>query len=183
MSPAHSRLFDGSDGVDKLLAWFDRVDGTVYLFQKVVLIVLCIAITVINIAQIAGRYIFFYSIPWSEPLSVLLFLAIIFFGQNLATKKDGEIRVEFYLNKRFQLMFSDIVCLIVVGLLFASSLYLLGHAARFKQIIPALYLPYYYVFWMMPVGFGLILFSRLHVLLKRIAGKTAASDALEKESF
>ena len=76
------------------LAFFEKIDGFIFRIQKWVLIFLCVAITVINIAQVTGRYVFFYSIPWSEQLSVVLFLFIIFLGQNLATKSDNEIRID-----------------------------------------------------------------------------------------
>jgi TRAP-type C4-dicarboxylate transport system permease small subunit len=145
------------------------------------LIILCVTITVINIIQITGRFVFFYSVPWAEPLSIILFLTIIFLGQSIVTNKDGEIRIELFLNKKAQLIVSDVFCIATVGFLFVSSCYLISHAARFPQIIPSLYLPYYYVFWIMPIGFILILFSRICVLLKRFAPEIRPASVLEKE--
>jgi TRAP-type C4-dicarboxylate transport system permease small subunit len=145
------------------------------------LMILCTVITVINIVQVAGRYLFFYSIPWSETLSIVLFLMIVFLGQSIVTGKDGEIRIELFLNKKLQLIASDVICIATVCFLFISSCYLISHAAKFPQIIPSLYLPYYYVFWMMPVGFGLIIFSRICVLLKRFAPLVQSDGALERE--
>ena len=167
----------------KLLSCCDKVGGLVHKCQTAFLTLLCVAITAINIAQIAGRYVFFYSLPWSEPLSVLLFLMIVFLGQNLVTRKDGEIRIEAFLHKRLQLIVSDLVCLVTVGALLVSSFYLIRHAARFPQIIPSLDLPYYYVFWMMPIGFFLIFLSRACVLLKRLAGLDASARDAKEEAL
>ncbi len=155
----------------KLLAWLEKIDAAIYKAQKWLLVLLCIAITAINIAQITGRYVFFASIPWSEQLSVVLFLLIIFLGQNLATKADGEIRVDLFahmpaLRRRF-LLVADALCLFTVAVFFVSSIYLVIHASQFRQVISSMQLPYVYVFCMMPLGFGLIFLARLTVLLKR----------------
>ncbi|MDR1828227.1 MAG: TRAP transporter small permease [Methylobacteriaceae bacterium] len=157
----------------KFLEFCRRVDDTFTRAQKTILILLCIAITAINIAQVAGRYLFFYSIPWSEQLSVVLFIVLIFCGQNLVTKQDGEVRIEvFGFNKRLEkklLIGADILCLLTVAVLFVSSILFVRHASRFPQVISSLQLPYFYVFSFMSVGFFLIFFSRLAVLLRRIA--------------
>jgi len=166
----------------KLIQYCDKFGHIIYFCQKLLLMILCVVVTVINIFQVAGRYLFFYSIPWSENLSVVLFLMIVFLGQSMVTGKDGEIRIELFLSKKFQLVASDVICIVTVCFLFISSCYLIGHAARFPQIIPSLYLPYYYVFWMMPIGFALILFSRICVLLKRLAPAVQSDDASEKQA-
>ena len=45
------------------LEFLEKIDSFVYGIQKWVLIAMCVAITAINIAQVTGRYVFFYSIP------------------------------------------------------------------------------------------------------------------------
>jgi C4-dicarboxylate transporter DctQ subunit len=135
---------------------------------------MCVLITAINIAQITGRYLFFYSIPWSEQLSVVIFILIIFFGQNLATRSDNEIRIDVIpvTNAsvyRIMLIVSDLACLVTLVLLFASSILLVQNAMRFSQVISSLHLPYLYVFCVIPLGFFLIFASRFGVLARRIS--------------
>lgn len=149
------------------------MDSLFFGIQRWLLIFLCIAITAVNIAQVAGRYLFFYSIPWSEQLSVVLFILIIFLGQNLATKADNEIRIELFLfcsqkTQRAILVCADVLCLFTAGVLFVSSIMMVMHASMFPQVISSLQLPYFYVFSVMPIGFFLIFFSRLGVMLRRI---------------
>lgn len=149
-----------------------RADDIFTRVQKAVLIVLCIAITAINISQVAGRYLFSYSIPWSEQLSVVLFIFVIFFGQNLVTKQDGEIRIEIFgFNKKIEkkaLILADLICLTTVAILFVSSVRLVLHASRFPQVISSLQLPYFYVFSSMCLGFFLIFVFRLAVFIRRL---------------
>ena len=156
----------------QFLLFCKKIDGVVFGVQRWLLIILCVAITAVNIAQIAGRYLFFYSLPWSEQLSVILFIMIIFLGQNLATKGDGEIRIEVFLfckpaTQRIFLVVSDLLCLFSAAALFVSSIMLVMHASEFPQVISSLQLPYFYVFSIMPVGFFMIFFSRLGVMLRR----------------
>ena len=157
----------------QFLLFCKKIDGVVFGVQRWLLIVLCVAIIAVNIAQIAGRYLFFYSLPWSEQLSVILFIMIIFLGQNLATKGDGEIRIELFLfssakTQRFFLVIADVLCLFSAAALFASSIMLVMHASEFPQVVSSLQLPYFYVFSIMPIGFFLIFFSRLGVMLRRL---------------
>lgn len=170
----------------KFLAYCRKIDAVVFAFQRWILITLCVAVTAINIAQISGRYIFFYSIPWSEQLSVALFIIIIFFGQNIATKNDNEIRIDlFQLRnndvKKAMLVLSDLLCLIAVSVLFVSSIMLVQNALRFQQVISSMNLPYFYIFSIIPVGFALIFFSRLGVLLRRFFQETESASPSDGE--
>lgn len=156
-----------------------------YKAQKFTLIFLCILVTAINISQIMGRYLFFYSIPWSEQVSVILFMFIIFLGQSLATMKDNEIRIDLILfpNTRAGtalLVLADIICLVVLVFLFFSAIGLVQNALRFPQVVSSINLPYYFVFAVIPFGFFLVFATRLMVLVKRLQG-AFGSDAISEE--
>ncbi len=154
---------------------FKNLGCALYKIQKYTLIVLCILVTAINISQIMGRYLFFYSIPWSEQVSVILFVFIIFLGQSLATMKDNEIRIDVFVVPGYRvgdilLILSDVICLIVLVFLFLSATGLVGNALRFPQVVSSINLPYYYVFAVIPFGFCLIFITRLLVLIGRVRG-------------
>ena len=165
-----------------LLSRLESFENFLVKIQKAFLVVVCVAMIIINIGQIAGRYLFFYSLPWSEQVSVVLFLLIVFMSQSLATRTDGEIRIDFLHNhpdfRRKLFIVSDIICLITLIILFASSIYLINHALRFRQVISSVQWQYAYVYCMIPVGFFLIFLSRLVVMLKRCYG-TNFESALE----
>lgn len=158
-----------------------------YKIQKYTLIILCILVTAINISQIIGRYLFFYSIPWSEQVSVILFVFIIFLGQSLATMKDNEIRIDVFVVPGYRvgdilLIISDIICLIVLFFLFFSATGLVGNALRFPQVVSSINLPYCFVFSVIPFGFCLIFVTRLLVLVRRIrslSGRNVMSKGSE----
>ena len=166
---------------------FQNLGCALYKIQKYTLIVLCILVTAINISQIMGRYLFFYSIPWSEQVSVILFVFIIFLGQSLATMKDNEIRIDVFVVPGYRvgdflLILSDVICLIVLVFLFFSATGLVGNALRFPQVVSSINLPYYFVFAVIPFGFFLIFITRLLVLVGRIrglSGRNAMSEGRE----
>ncbi|WP_319496042.1 TRAP transporter small permease [uncultured Cohaesibacter sp.] len=166
---------------------FKKLGCALYEIQKYTLIVLCILVTAINISQIMGRYLFFYSIPWSEQVSVILFVFIIFIGQSLATMKDNEIRIDVFVVPGHRvgdtlLILSDLICLIVLAVLFFSAIGLVGNALRFPQVVSSINLPYYVVFAVIPFGFFLIFVTRLLVLVRRIwglSGNAAQSEGNE----
>jgi TRAP-type C4-dicarboxylate transport system permease small subunit len=129
------------------------------------------AITMINNAQVAGRYVFHYSLPWSEQLSIVLFIFIVMLGGNLSIKKDDEIKIDLrFANRSKQKVLHivrDIISLITLTVLFISSVLLVHHALMFPQVISSMQLNYYYVFMVMTLGFGLMIFDKILILAGR----------------
>lgn len=72
----------------------EKIDTAIYQIQKIIFFIVVAAIIVIDMAQILGRYIFSYSIPWSDQVSLLIFCIIIMLGGNIAIKENCEIKVE-----------------------------------------------------------------------------------------
>ena len=109
-----------------LLKCLEKINGVTFFVEKWFLIAAVICMVVINFAQVLCRYIFHYSIPWSEQTSVVLFMFMVLIGGNLAMKEDGEIKIEIIRfknsvkNTGFRLI-SDIISLVTIGVLFVSA--------------------------------------------------------------
>ena len=107
--------------------------------QKVlqgVLLIIGTLLTAINIAQIAGREIIFYSLPWSEQLSTWLFIWTIFLGYHLVIKKDAELTIDaiHFKNHTAQLLLEilrDLLSLVMIVVFLIASIQFLQNSMKY----------------------------------------------------
>jgi TRAP-type C4-dicarboxylate transport system permease small subunit len=159
-----------SGRIENGIGW---ISGGLFNLQKIVLLILVSVITVINIAQITGRYVFHFSLPWSEQVSVLLFIIIIMLGASISVRTDTEIRIAFFQFKNpvIQLIFSiltDIISLITIGFFVYSSVEFFQHSLKFNQLISSIQVSYSYVFIFLPIGFSLIGIEKVFNIIRKI---------------
>jgi TRAP-type C4-dicarboxylate transport system permease small subunit len=164
-----------------LLIWYKKVERILFATQKVILLIMVMLIVIVNNAQVAGRYIFHYSLPWSEQLSIVLFICIIMLGGNISIKRDDEIRIDLKFSDPFKQkilnVVRDVISLATLIILLCSSLFLVLHALNFKQVISSMQLNYAYVFMVMSIGFCLMVFDKIAILL----GRFVSQEESEKE--
>jgi len=135
--------------------------------QKILLILLSSVMTIVVLAQIAGRFIFKYSLPWSEELSVILFIVIIFWGANIAIKTDSEIAIEVlkFQNPKKALIHwavKDIFSLICIALLIISAVIAISESTvRPRAVASMQWFKYTYIYMLMFIGLIFILFDKL----------------------
>lgn len=151
----------------------ERISSGLFELQKIVLLLLVSVITVVNIAQITGRYVFHFSLPWSEQVSVLLFIIIIMLGASISVRTDTEIKIAFFQFKNpvIQTGFSilaDIISLVTIGFFVYSSVEFFQHSLRFKQLISSIQVSYSYVFIFLPIGFALIGIEKVFNIVRKI---------------
>lgn len=156
-----------------LLRGFEKINSVTFLIEKWVLIAAVISMVAINFAQVLSRYIFKFSIPWSEQMSVVLFMLMVLLGGNLAMKDDAEIKIEIikFQNLRKDAAFrlvSDVIALITLGVLFVSAIFLTIQGKTHPQSLSALPLSYYQLYIFMIVGFGLMFIEKLTNILKKL---------------
>lgn len=171
--------------MNRLLKSLHALSNAMFSVQKIVLLALVLAMVVINIAQIAGRYLFNFSIPWSEETSVVLFIVIIMLGGNIAVRNDSEIRIAFLSFKSAKAnailgLVIDIVSLITIALFTISAAMLVEHAFKFRQVISSLQLSYAYVFLVLPIGFTMIGLDKIVKIVEKIALIMGAGTRGEK---
>lgn len=155
----------------RLLSVLNKIDSFLYQIQKVLMLIGVTVMVVVNGAQVFCRYVLHSSLSWSEQVSVLLFFILIMLGGNLAVKTDGETKIDIlkFKNERANIvlrMITEVLCVITLVVLIASSVALLDHAAKFPQYLSSIHLNYFYIYIWLLVGFGLVLFDKIINFLK-----------------
>lgn len=151
----------------------EKINSITLLIEKWLLIAMVVFMVSINFIQVLSRYIFRYSIPWSEQTSVVLFMFMILIGGNLAIKEDSEIKIEIIKfknqrsNTRFRLI-SDVISLLTLGLLFVSAIFLTIQGRTVPQSLSAIPLSYWQLYMVMVIGFGLMFIEKLTNVVKKI---------------
>lgn len=153
-----------------------------------ILLILGTLLTVVNIAQIAGREIIFYSLPWSEQLSTWLFVWIIFLGYHLVIKKDAELTIDalHFKNYKAQLCLEiarDLLSLVMIVIFFIASIQFLQNSIRFPQRMSSMPVNMYVVYMVMPVSFALMALQKLTnmiVRIVRLSGREVPAAGTEK---
>ena len=114
------------------------------------------AIIFIICLQIVTRYVLVYSLPWSEELSRYLFVWMIFLSLSITIHDDMPIRIDFldqYLGPNAKKA-ADVVrftlSILALMVLLVSSLGLIQVGMSAKS--PALKLPQYVVYLVIPIG-------------------------------
>ncbi|BFK16712.1 TRAP transporter small permease [uncultured Blautia sp.] len=151
----------------------EKINSITLLIEKWLLIAMVVFMVSINFIQVLSRYIFHYSIPWSEQTSVVLFMFMILIGGNLAIKEDSEIKIEIikFKNKRSNTRFrliSDVISLLTLGLLFVSAIFLTIQGRTVPQSLSAIPLSYWQLYMVMVIGFGLMFIEKLTNVVKKI---------------
>lgn len=160
-----------------LLKVLEKVNGATFLIEKWILILMVVFMVGLNFIQVLSRYIFHYSIPWSEQTSVVLFMFMILIGGNLAIKEDSEIKIEIIKFKnvkrdtRFRLI-SDLIALVTLGVLFVSAIYLVIQGRMMPQVLSAVPLSYWQLYVVMVVGFGLMFLEKFTNVVKKMIALT-----------
>ena len=140
----------------KVLTWLD-----LYL-EETVLVILLIAITLVMTLQIVMRYIFNYSLMWPEEFNRLCFIVSAFFTMGYAIRKKKMLRVDIVMTlvpKRLATVIDFIGK--VISLVFYVYIFFFGVVVfttnSFKQsaTTPALGVPWYIVYTVVCIGFGL----------------------------
>ncbi|WHH57983.1 TRAP transporter small permease subunit [Petroclostridium sp. X23] len=155
------------------LSYLEKVNSITFLLERWLLIIAVVAMVGINFVQVLCRYVFTYSIPWSEQSSVVLFMMMILIGGNLAMKEDGEIKIEivkFRDAKKDNILrlIVDIIALVVLMLLLISAVLITQQAYKRPQVLSALPLKYYHLYGMMIIGFTLMVIQKLTNIIKKI---------------
>lgn len=164
--------------------WFNRLEEGLIAF-------LLAAMTVVTFAQVIARYVFNYSFVWALELTTYLFAGIIFLGISYGIRIGAHIGVDAVvklLPKRIAhatTILATLLCIVysvivfVGGWIYVDRMHQIGILAQdlpIQQWIPRLVLP---------IGFGLMLFRFVQVLVNLLRGKEAhllgdeAADALK----
>jgi TRAP-type C4-dicarboxylate transport system permease small subunit len=154
------------------LQQFNHGIGVVVNGLEVSVLVTCVAaLAVLLIANVFART-FFSSIYFAEEISRFLVMLITFTGVSYGVRKARHIRMGAFLDAmppKMEKTFIMIICLIsavVMGIMCIASWEYLTNAMAKGHMTPALRVPKWTFYVIMPIGFGLAAIQYFRTIIK-----------------
>lgn len=133
-------------------------------------------LVLMGVLQILFRFVLNFSLSWTEELSRYLFILMVYTGASLALKRKKHVRVELidiYVKskiKRWIFIFNDIVMIWLLLLVGYAGLKISITTYEMEQLSPALGLPMYLVYGIIPLTFLFGACRAFQVLIVEIKG-------------
>lgn len=147
-----------------------KILGKIRASDKYISAAILAAIMLITIVQIILRAVFNIPLIGVEELSRYLFISFIFLGLSYYNRIDGHIKLE-GLQKNFPLKVKRIIgivihvsSVIIFGIITYSAVYTC--LTNYESATPTLSIPFWLFFLPTIVGFGLLTFEEIIVLIK-----------------
>ncbi len=143
-----------------------------------VVVIMLAAMVGITIAQIVCR-MWFKALQWSEELNRYLLVWTTFLGASCVYKEGSHIAITFVQGffprkqQRWIRILVHAVCLVVFC---AVVYYGFWYAGQQAQQTPALRIPMKYMYWSVPIGFGLMAVHALNEILQLLTEKGGAKQ-------
>lgn len=175
----------------RIYKFLEKLSGIFYLGQKVILVIMAVALVAINVTGVVLRFVFRSGISWSQEASIALFMSLIFLGANISIKSDSEIRIDLIRLKnenmrRIWATITDIVCLAIMGYLLVSSIASVKNAMENRRTLELVKISYAVLYTVMPIGVTLMFLDKVVAILRRFYDKDLAlqlrKDAEEMEN-
>lgn len=148
------------DSINKFLQKMEEVAGKTF-------IILIFFITAVNIAS---RYFLSKPILWADEVSMYLFVWVAFLSAVAATGRSQHIKVNL-LSKFFSPKVNHYLKLVTSGLMCVSFLSFFLASIRvlpYLPLAPALRIPEYYIYLILPLAFFLFITHTLIVIVQQI---------------
>jgi TRAP-type C4-dicarboxylate transport system permease small subunit len=151
---------------------FNRNVGRIINAIEISILVFCVAtLAVLLIVNVFART-FFQSIYFAEEVATFLVILMTFTGVSYAVRKARHIRMGAFLDamppkleKTFIIIISLISAMVMAIMAWASWEYLLNAMSQ-KHMTPALRVPKWTFYVIIPIGFGLACIQYLRTVLK-----------------
>ncbi|MEX1301690.1 MAG: TRAP transporter small permease [Desulfotignum sp.] len=154
------------------LQQFNHRIGVVVNSLEISILVICVAaLAVLLIANVFART-FFSSLYFAEEISRFLVMLITFTGVSYGVRKARHIRMGAFLDAmppKMEKTFIMIICLIsavVMGIMCIASWEYLTNAMAKGHMTPALRVPKWTFYVIMPIGFGLAAIQYFRTIIK-----------------
>ena len=161
-----------------MIKFLDAVNACIDRILQCALAIMAVAILAVNLAQIAGRYLFFYSIRWSEELSTYAYVWIIFLSLHMIVRGKAELAIEVVktsdARKRATIAaVRDAVSLVALAVMFVASIMMIRNSMTFPRRTASLGVTTYPLYLCMPIGLGLALLQKFANMLRHLCDRAA----------
>lgn len=159
------------------LRQFNRAVGKVVNAVEVSILVFCVAaLGILLIVNVLART-FFQSIYFAEEISTFLVMLMTFTGVSYGVRKARHIRMGAFLDamppkmeKTFIIIISFVSAVVMAIMAWASWEYLINAMSK-GHMTPALQIPTWTFYIIIPIGFGLACIQYLRTILKNFIEK------------
>lgn len=151
--------------------------------EEVLLSIFLTAIVLISGVQVVARYAFNNSLTWSEELCRYLYVWSGFMTVSYCIRSGSIIKIDtvvMFLPKVVQKILDVITSIIsfaIVGLLFKSSLGVVGNVIATGQLTSAMQIPIWIVYLCAPVGYCFIEIRLVEHLIRIFRGNKKSEEA------
>jgi C4-dicarboxylate transporter, DctQ subunit len=153
------------------------IDSAISRVESVLLAAGVLLMAANTIANVVGRYVFQYSLFFSEELNRILIILITFAGISYAARQGRHIRMSAIYDalppaarKWFMVLIASVTALCMFALCYFSIGYI-AKVATSGRVLPALQLPVYWIFLWVPVGFFMTGLQYSLTAIKNIVSK------------
>ena len=135
------------------------IDSSISRVESVLLASGVLLMALNTVANVVGRFVFQYSLFFSEELNRILIILITFAGISYAARQGRHIRMSAIYDalppparKGFMVLIAALTALTMFGLCYFSIGYIIKVATS-GRVLPSLQIPVYWIFLWVPVGF------------------------------
>jgi C4-dicarboxylate transporter, DctQ subunit len=153
------------------------IDSTISQVESVLLAAGVLLMAFNTIANVVGRFVFQYSLFFSEELNRILIILITFAGISYAARQGRHIRMSAIYDalppparKGFMVLIAAITALTMFALCYFSIGYITKVAIS-GRVLPSLQLPVYWIFLWVPIGFFMTGLQYALTAVKNLTGK------------
>lgn len=165
----------------------NRIENTLVAANRLILILLLIAMSFIVFANVVLRYTTGDSLIWGEEVSRHMMIWATFLGAGLVLRMGGHVAID-NLHKAvptraarlLRFVVAAVVVVFCLSMLVASTNY--AYAMRF-QTTPATGVSFSYIYAALPTGFALMLVHLAFIVRQYVSeGRFVESDEMDAES-
>lgn len=153
------------------------IDSLVSRVESFALAAGVLLMAVNTMANVVGRFVFQYSIFFSEELNRILIILITFAGISYAARQGRHIRMSAIYDtlpvrprKALMIVITVVTALAMFALCYFSVSYI-AKVATSGRVLPALQFPVYWIFLWVPVGFFMTGVQYLLTAIKNVVEK------------
>ncbi len=165
-----------------MLGLLDSFNNYTEKIIQVLLMIGGIVMLIVNLAQVAGRYLFFYSIPWSEEMSTYMYAWIIFFALHFAAKDRNELSIDALkianpVANKTLIFLRELIGFATCVVLLAGSIIFIHNSFQFPKRTASLGINVAGLYLCMPISFSLIAIQKFTNICHDIADFLQASGS------
>lgn len=146
-------------------------------FENYIIMTLMIMLILLGTLQILFRFLLNFSLSWTEELTRYFFVLMVYTGASLALKQRKHVKVDILENmlsktgRKYLYAINDCILIILLIWIGFAGLKICYSTWEMEQLSPAMELPMYLVYTIIPVTFFLGAFRGVQVFIENLKNK------------